>query len=203
MCSERLRARRDSSRGSGTGNGRAPVRPRRPLRRRECVHQVDAGSDPDAAVYWLARMLEAGEDARFIARRMIIFASEDVGLADRSALPVAVAAAHALEHVGLPEARCPVPGRDLPGDRAEEQPIGACLWTPAPTVRDGAVGEVPAHLRDSHYQAAAPSATASATSILTTMPVPSSISSTCPTGWSTAIGTSRARTATSGRSAGG
>ena len=63
------------------------------------------GSDPDAAVYWLARMLEAGEDARFIARRMIIFASEDVGLADSGALTVAVAAAHALEHVGLPEAQ--------------------------------------------------------------------------------------------------
>jgi putative ATPase len=63
------------------------------------------GSDPDAAVYWLARMLEAGEDARFIARRMIIFASEDVGLADSSALQVAVAAGHALEHVGLPEAQ--------------------------------------------------------------------------------------------------
>ena len=63
------------------------------------------GSDPDAAVYWLARMLEAGEDARFIARRMVIFASEDVGMADPQALLVAVAAAHAVEHVGLPEAQ--------------------------------------------------------------------------------------------------
>ncbi|MEM1334756.1 MAG: replication-associated recombination protein A, partial [Actinomycetota bacterium] len=63
------------------------------------------GSDPDAAVYWLARMLEAGEDARFIARRMIVFASEDVGLADPAALATAVAAAHAVEHVGLPEAQ--------------------------------------------------------------------------------------------------
>ena len=63
------------------------------------------GSDPQAAVYYLARMLEAGEDARFIARRMIIFASEDVGMADPQALLVAVAAAHALEHVGLPEAQ--------------------------------------------------------------------------------------------------
>jgi putative ATPase len=63
------------------------------------------GSDPDASVYYLAAMLEAGEDPRFIARRMIVLASEDVGNADPRALQVAVAAAHALEHVGLPEAR--------------------------------------------------------------------------------------------------
>ena len=63
------------------------------------------GSDPDAAVYYLAAMLEGGEDPRFIARRMIILASEDVGNADPRALVVAVAAAHALEHVGLPEAQ--------------------------------------------------------------------------------------------------
>jgi putative ATPase len=63
------------------------------------------GSDPDAAVYYLAAMLEGGEDPRFIARRMIVLASEDIGNADPQALVVAVAAAHALEHVGLPEAR--------------------------------------------------------------------------------------------------
>ena len=63
------------------------------------------GSDPDAAVYYLAAMLEAGEDPRFVARRMVILASEDVGDADPQALVVAVAAAHALEHVGLPEAK--------------------------------------------------------------------------------------------------
>jgi putative ATPase len=63
------------------------------------------GSDPDAALFWLARMLEAGEDARYIARRMIVHASEDIGLADPRALLVAVAAAQAVEHVGLPEAR--------------------------------------------------------------------------------------------------
>ncbi|MEO7397782.1 MAG: replication-associated recombination protein A, partial [Ilumatobacteraceae bacterium] len=61
------------------------------------------GGDADAGLYWLARMLEAGEDARFIARRLIILASEDVGMADPQALVVAVAAAHAIEHVGLPE----------------------------------------------------------------------------------------------------
>src|SRR5918998_1089825 len=63
------------------------------------------GSDPDAAVYYLAAMLEGGEDPRYVARRMVVFASEDVGNADPRALLVAVAAAHALEHVGLPEAR--------------------------------------------------------------------------------------------------
>ncbi len=63
------------------------------------------GSDPDAALFWLARMLEAGEDPRYIARRMVVHASEDIGLADPRALLVAVAAAQAVEYVGLPEAR--------------------------------------------------------------------------------------------------
>jgi putative ATPase len=63
------------------------------------------GSDPDAAVYWLTRMLASGEDARFLARRMVILASEDIGMADRSALPLAVAAFEALDRVGMPEAR--------------------------------------------------------------------------------------------------
>jgi putative ATPase len=83
-----------------------------PLRqgRRRHYDQVSAfiksmrGSDPDAAAYWLLRMLESGEDPRFLARRMVIFASEDVGLADRQALPLAVAAFDALDKVGLPEA---------------------------------------------------------------------------------------------------
>ncbi|MFN7954632.1 MAG: replication-associated recombination protein A [bacterium] len=66
------------------------------------------GSDPDAALYWMLRMLEAGEDARFVARRMIVFAAEDVGNADPQALPLAVAAKEALEFVGLPEARIPL-----------------------------------------------------------------------------------------------
>jgi len=63
------------------------------------------GSDPDAALFWLARMLEAGEDPRYIARRMVVHASEDIGLADPRALLVATAAAHAVEYVGLPEAQ--------------------------------------------------------------------------------------------------
>jgi putative ATPase len=63
------------------------------------------GSDPDASLFWLARMIEAGEDARYIARRMVVHASEDIGLADPRALLIATAAAHAVEYVGLPEAR--------------------------------------------------------------------------------------------------
>jgi len=66
------------------------------------------GSDPDAAVYWLMRMLEAGEDPRFIARRMVIFASEDIGNADPHALPLAIAARDAFDFVGLPEGRIPL-----------------------------------------------------------------------------------------------
>jgi putative ATPase len=114
------------------------------------------GSDPDAAVYWLARMLEAGEDARFIARRMIIFASEDIGLADSSSLQMAVAAAHALEHVGLPEAQLNLSHAAIHLATAPKSNRNAmAIWTARSDVRDGAVGEVPAHLRDAHYQGAA------------------------------------------------
>ena len=80
------------------------------------------GSDPDAGLYWMARMIEAGEDPRFLARRMVILASEDIGLADPQALLVAEAAARAVEYVGLPEA-APEPGRGghLPGPGAQVQ----------------------------------------------------------------------------------
>ncbi|MDG1785573.1 MAG: replication-associated recombination protein A, partial [Ilumatobacter sp.] len=114
------------------------------------------GSDPDAAVYWLARMLEAGEDARFIARRMVIFASEDVGLADSRGLDVAVAAAHALEHVGLPEAQLNLAQAAIYLAAAPKSNRAAlAIWNARAAVRDGATGEVPPHLRDSHYQGAA------------------------------------------------
>jgi len=113
------------------------------------------GSDPDAAVYWLARMLEAGEDARFIARRMIIFASEDVGLADSGALQVAVAAGHALEHVGLPEAQLNLSQAAIYLATAPKSNSSAvAIWSARSDVRDGAVGEVPPHLRDAHYKGA-------------------------------------------------
>ena len=113
------------------------------------------GSDPDAAVYWLARMLEAGEDARFIARRIVIFASEDVGMADPQALLVAVAAAHAVEHVGLPEAQLNLSQAVIHLATAPKSNRSAlAIWNAREAVRDGEVGEVPAHLRDAHYQGA-------------------------------------------------
>ncbi len=114
------------------------------------------GSDPDASVYWLARMLEAGEDARFIARRMVIFASEDVGMADPQALLIAVAAAHAVEHVGLPEAQLNLSQAAVHLATAPKSNRAAvAIWDARASVRDGVVGEVPAHLRDGHYQGAA------------------------------------------------
>lgn len=80
------------------------------------------GSDPDAALYWLGMMLEAGEDIRFIGRRLVIAASEDVGLADSNALRVALDAARAAEMVGMPEARIPAGACcGLPGDGSQEQ----------------------------------------------------------------------------------
>ena len=113
------------------------------------------GSDPDAAVYWLARMLEAGEDARFIARRLVIFASEDVGMADPHALLVAVAAAQAVEHVGLPEAQLNLSQAAVHLATAPKSNRAAvAIWDARAAVRDGDVGEVPAHLRDAHYQSA-------------------------------------------------
>ena len=113
------------------------------------------GSDPDAAVYWLARMLEAGEDARFVARRMIIFASEDVGMADPMALVVATSAAHAVEHVGLPEAQLNLAQAVIHLATAPKSNRSAvAIWTARADVREGLVGEVPPHLRDAHYSGA-------------------------------------------------
>ncbi|MFZ9675291.1 MAG: replication-associated recombination protein A [Ilumatobacteraceae bacterium] len=114
------------------------------------------GSDPQAAVYYLGRMLEAGDDARFIARRMIIFASEDVGLADPTALLIAVAAAQAVEHVGLPEAQLNLAQAAIHLATAPKSNRAAtAIWTVRSDIRNGVVGEVPAHLRDGHYPGAA------------------------------------------------
>jgi putative ATPase len=113
------------------------------------------GSDPDAGLYWLARMLEAGEDARFIARRLVILASEDVGMADPMALLVADAAARAVEFVGLPEA-----GLNLAqavvhlATAPKSNRAASALWRAQGDVRDRPQGQVPAHLRDAHYRAA-------------------------------------------------
>ena len=114
------------------------------------------GSDADAALHYLARMIEAGEDPRFIARRLIVHASEDVGMADPTALPVAVAAAQAVEFVGLPEARINLAQAVIhlalaPKSNAVIRAIGAA----AEDVRAGLSGQVPAHLRDTSYRGAA------------------------------------------------
>ena len=112
------------------------------------------GSDPDAALFWLARMLEAGEDARYIARRMIVHASEDIGLADPRALLVAVAAAQAVEHVGLPEAQLNLAEAAIYLARA---PKSNSVIVSLGRAQDDARSNdpVPRHLRDAHYPGAA------------------------------------------------
>ena len=107
------------------------------------------GSDPDAAVYWLARMLEAGEDPRFLARRIVICAAEDVGNADPHALVLAQSAADALEFVGMPEGRIPLAQAAVyvataPKSNASYKAIEAALKE----VREKRVLPVPPHLRD-------------------------------------------------------
>ena len=111
------------------------------------------GSDPDAALFWLARMLEAGEDARFIARRMIVHASEDIGLADPRALLIATAAAQAVEHVGLPEARLNLAEAAIYLARA---PKSNSVYIALTKAMEDAVSAdpVPAHLRDPSYPGA-------------------------------------------------
>ena len=114
------------------------------------------GSDVDAGLYWLARMLDAGEDARFIARRLVILASEDVGMADPMSLVVADAAARAVEFVGLPEA-----GLNLAqavvhlATAPKSNRVTVALGRAGVDARASGVGEVPMHLRDAHYRGAA------------------------------------------------
>jgi putative ATPase len=113
------------------------------------------GSDPDAAVYWLARMLEAGEDPRFIARRLMVHASEDIGMADSQALLIASAAAHAVEFVGLPEARINLSHATVYLATAPKSNRAYAAINKAQTAARTAGGEVGTHLRDAHYQGAA------------------------------------------------
>jgi putative ATPase len=113
------------------------------------------GSDPDAAVYYLAAMLDGGEDARFVARRMIVLASEDVGNADPRALLVAVAAAHAVEHVGLPEARLNLAQAAIYLARApKSNAVLKALGAAAADVREHGHLRPPDSLRDAHYPGA-------------------------------------------------
>ena len=113
------------------------------------------GSDADAGLYWLARMLEAGEDPRFIARRLVILASEDIGLADDGALLVADAAARAVEYVGLPEAQLNLAHAVVRLATApKSNRVTVALGRAAADAREAGAGEVPMHLRDAHYQGA-------------------------------------------------
>ncbi|MFI6306530.1 replication-associated recombination protein A [Amycolatopsis thailandensis] len=113
------------------------------------------GSDVDAALHYLARMIEAGEDPRFLARRLVVHASEDIGMADPTALQSAVAAAHAVQFIGMPEGRLALAQATVhlataPKSNAIVTSIDAALSD----VRSGRIGTVPPHLRDGHYAGA-------------------------------------------------
>ncbi len=113
------------------------------------------GSDPDAALHYLARMVEAGEDPRFIARRLVISASEDIGLADPQALVIAVAAADAVAFIGMPEGRIPLAEATVYlATTAKSNAAYTALNAAIADVRAGGFGRVPAHLRDAHYPGA-------------------------------------------------
>jgi putative ATPase len=113
------------------------------------------GSDVDAALHYLARMLVAGEDPRFVARRLMILASEDIGMADPSALQIAVAAAQTVQLIGMPEAQLTLAHATVhlataPKSNAVTTALGAAMRD----IREGKAGLVPAHLRDGHYSGA-------------------------------------------------
>lgn len=113
------------------------------------------GSDVDASLHYLARMIEAGEDPRFIARRVMISAAEDIGIADPQALVIAVAAADAVQYVGMPEGRIPLAEAVVylataPKSNAAYMALDAAIAD----VRAGKIGRVPLHLRDAHYAGA-------------------------------------------------
>jgi putative ATPase len=113
------------------------------------------GSDPDAALYYLAAMLEGGEDARYIARRLIVHASEDIGMADSRALLIAVAAAHAVEHVGLPEARLNLAHATIYLARApKSNSVITAIGAASRDVSEHGALRPPKPLRDAHYRGA-------------------------------------------------
>ncbi|MDZ8162368.1 replication-associated recombination protein A [Microbacterium aquimaris] len=113
------------------------------------------GSDADAAIHYLARMIEAGEDPRFIARRLIISAAEDIGLADPQALPIAVAAAEAVQFIGMPEGRIPLAeATAYLATAAKSNAAYVAIDKAIADVRAGGFGRVPVHLRDAHYPGA-------------------------------------------------
>jgi putative ATPase len=113
------------------------------------------GSDPDAGLYWLARLIEVGEDPRFVARRLVILASEDVGMADPMSLVVASAAAHAVELVGLPEAALNLSQAVIHLSLAPKSNSAAtAIWQAQADVRSGPFAAVPPHLRGANYYGA-------------------------------------------------
>ena len=113
------------------------------------------GSDPDAALHYLARMIDAGEDPRFIARRLVVHASEDVGMADPSALQVAVAAHQAVSFIGMPEGRIPLAQATVHiATAAKSNSVIRGIDAALADVRDGRGPVVPPHLRDGHYSGA-------------------------------------------------
>ncbi len=113
------------------------------------------GSDPDATLYWLAKMIHAGEDPRYITRRIMVHAAEDVGLADPMALVLAVSAHQAAEHIGWPEARIPVAEAALYIATAwKSNSVITAIDAALDDVRKGRTLEVPGHLKDSHYAGA-------------------------------------------------
>ena len=113
------------------------------------------GSDVDAALHYLARMIEAGEDPRFIARRLVIHASEDIGMADPTALQTAAAAAQAVQFIGMPEARLTLAQATIHLATAPKSPsVIQAITRAQEDVRAGRVGPVPPHLRDGHYEGA-------------------------------------------------
>ena len=113
------------------------------------------GSDVDAALHYLARMIEAGEDPRFIARRLVIHASEDIGMADPTALQTATAAAQAVQFIGLPEGRLALAQATIHLATAPKSPaVYQAIARAQEDIRTGHVGPVPAHLRDGHYEGA-------------------------------------------------
>lgn len=113
------------------------------------------GSDVDAALHWMARMIVAGEDPRFIARRLVIFASEDIGMADPTALQIATAAADAVAFIGMPEGRLPLAQAVIHLATApKSNAVIAAIDAAITDIRAGNTGAVPAALRDGHYTGA-------------------------------------------------
>jgi putative ATPase len=113
------------------------------------------GSDADAALHYLARMIEAGEDPRFIARRLMILASEDIGLADSTALQTAVAAAQTVQLIGMPEAQLTLAHATIALAVApKSNAVTNAIFAARADVAAGKIGNVPPHLRDAHYEGA-------------------------------------------------